>query len=190
MSDMHALKPGFCIGIDLGIAKSIAATAENDGEVELLPNRDGESWTPSVVSFSGKKQGSESGEYLVGTEAILNSGRDPGNTIHSIKRLIGVSFRDAALQESHARLKFEILEDQTRGDVLAVSIGGRLLTPEEITAQIIRRIKNDAEIRLGGPVTRAVITVPAYFTARQSSATRHAGLLAGLCVSAILAARG
>jgi molecular chaperone DnaK len=184
MADMPVPRKGSSIGIDLGTTNSLAAMVGNSGTADILPNRAGEAWTPSVISPRRSKQ--EAGNYLVGTEALHNFGRDPRSTIRSIKRLMGLTFNDPTVRVAREQITYEILEDPSRANALVVRIGGSLLTPEEVSAKILERIKTDAEERLNSPVTHAVITVPAYFKEPQRAATWNAGLLAGLSVTAIL----
>lgn len=177
---------GFSVGIDLGTTNSLAARVVGKGAVEIVPNREGEALTPSVVSLPPKVAKAEPGKYLVGKQAVNNARRDPRNTIRSIKRFMGLAFSDPKVQVAKTHVTYEVLEDPGREGALVVRMGESLMTPEEVSAQVLHRIKRDCESRLGGPVTHAVITVPAYFLEPQRKATRQAGIVAGLNVKAIL----
>jgi molecular chaperone DnaK len=186
MSEELAVKAGQCIGIDLGTTNSLAAVVAASGGVDVLPNRDQDTITPSVVSLPPKGGKAEAGKYLVGKQAANNARRDPRNTIRSIKRFMGLEFSNPKVGVARQHVSYEVAEDTARAGALVVRLGTNLLTPEEVSAEILRRVHKDAEARLSGLVTHAVITVPAYFTEPQRKATRRAGVLAGLNVKAIL----
>lgn len=169
------------IGIDLGTTNSVVAF--KDTAVKIIRNKENEELTRSCV-------GLRKGEILVGTKAYLDIKRDQINTILSIKRLMGGAIKDKMVQDminSHY-YKFGItaLKGGT-DDAVAVVLGGKQFTPEQISSEILKKLKADAEERLGDEVTHAVITVPAYFTEKQKNATRVAAQLAGLKVQKLLA---
>lgn len=171
------------IGIDLGTTNSVVAVVENDVP-RIVPNGENLPLTPSVVSCLKK-----SGEIVVGRPAQNNAGRDPENTIFSIKRLMGRQYGEQRVEEVQRRYGFHLApapapdaDDQG----VRVMLNGKPHTPVEVSAMILRQLKSDAEVALGEPVTHAVITVPAYFEERQRSATVEAGKLAGLTVLEII----
>lgn len=169
------------IGIDLGTTNSVVAF--KDTAVKIIRNKENEELTRSCV-------GLRKGEILVGTKAYLDIKRDQINTILSIKRLMGGAIKDKMVQDminSHY-YKFGITALQGgTDDAVAVVLGGKQFTPEQISSEILKKLKADAEERLGDEVTHAVITVPAYFTEKQKNATRVAAQLAGLKVQKLLA---
>ena len=169
------------IGIDLGTTNSVVAF--KDTAVKIIRNKENEELTRSCV-------GLRKGEILVGTKAYLDIKRDQINTILSIKRLMGGAIKDKMVQDminSHY-YKFGITALQGgTDDAVAVILGGKQFTPEQISSEILKKLKADAEERLGDEVTHAVITVPAYFTEKQKNATRVAAQLAGLKVQKLLA---
>ena len=164
---------GRIVGIDLGTTFSLIATMEG-GEPVIIPNREGERLTPSVVAIDKK------GERLVGLLAKRQAITNPENTIFSIKRLIGRKYRDTEVQNDIKRLPYKIIE-ASNGDAKVV-MGGKEYSPAEISAMILQKLKIDAEAFLGEKVSDAVITVPAYFNDSQRQATKDAGVIAGLNV--------
>jgi molecular chaperone DnaK len=175
------------IGIDLGTTNSVIAIVER-GQPRALTNRENEVLTPSVVSYF-KRRGSETGEFVVGRQAINNAARDPANTVFSIKRLMGRQYGERRVEEVQKRYGYQLApapspdsEDQS----VKVLLNGKPYTPVEISAMILKQIKADAERALGEQVTHAVITVPAYFEERQRYATAEAGKVAGLTVLEII----
>jgi molecular chaperone DnaK len=169
------------IGIDLGTTNSVVAF--KDTAVKIIRNKENEELTRSCV-------GLRKGEILVGTKAYLDIKRDQINTILSIKRLMGGAIKDKMVQDmiSSHYYKFGITALQGgTDDAVAVVLGGKQFTPEQISSEILKKLKADAEERLGDEVTHAVITVPAYFTEKQKNATRVAAQLAGLKVQKLLA---
>ena len=169
------------IGIDLGTTNSCVAIVEATGahgkiEVRIIPNAEGARTTPSVVGFSS------SGERLVGQPAKRQAVTNPQNTIFSIKRFMGRQFSEV---QSESRY---VAYDLTPGanNTVAVKIGDRNYTPQEISAMILQKLKKAAEDYLGEKVTEAVITVPAYFNDAQRQATKDAGRIAGLDVKRIV----
>ena len=165
------------IGIDLGTTNSAVAVMKN-GEIQILENAEGNRTTPSIVALS------KGNERLVGLLAKRQSITNPKNTIFSVKRLIGRKFSDAEVQRDRAWLSYEIRQSATGG--VEVKLGEQWLSPEAISAEILRKLKTDAEARLGEKVEEAIITVPAYFDDSQRQATKNAGEIAGLKVDRIL----
>lgn len=165
------------LGIDLGTSNSVMAYIHK-GEPKIIDNRDSSDLTPSVVGLGRK------GELLVGKTAKARAIMYPDDTIYSIKRFIGRKYSDPFVQEALAKVAYRVTEGQD-GDV-CVHMGGREYTPTEISSLVLRRLKEDAEARVGDAFTRAVITVPAYFGERQVAATREAGKLAGFRVLNII----
>ena len=163
------------LGIDLGTTNSAMAVMEGS-EPEILVNAEGDRTTPSVEGFR------KDGERVVGKAAKNQAVTNPENTVSSIKRFIGRSF-----DETHEEQKTVSYKVQKGKDGRAVvDIDGKDYTPEEISAMVLQKMKTDAEKQLGGPVTQAVITVPAYFNDAQRQATKDAGKIAGLEVLRII----
>jgi len=169
---------GKIIGIDLGTTNSVVAVMEG-GEPVVIPNAEGGRLTPSVVAVNPK-----TGERLVGQVAKRQAITNPENTIFSVKRLMGRKFNDPEVQKARKVLPYKIIE-RPNGDAWVV-MGGKEYSPPEISAMILRKLKEDAEQYLGEPVTEAVITVPAYFNDSQRQATKDAGEIAGLKVLRII----
>uniref|UniRef100_A0A832GNH5 Chaperone protein DnaK n=1 Tax=Caldimicrobium thiodismutans TaxID=1653476 RepID=A0A832GNH5_9BACT len=165
------------VGIDLGTTNSCVAIFEG-GEVKVIPNREGARTTPSIVAFQ------ESGEILVGLPAKRQAIINAENTIFGIKRLMGRKFSDPMVQQWIKRVPYKIVE-APNGDA-HVEIRGKRYSPPEISAMILRKIKQDLEEYLGEEVTDVVITVPAYFDDTQRQATKDAGRIAGLNVIRII----
>ncbi|MFH1020390.1 MAG: Hsp70 family protein, partial [Pseudomonadota bacterium] len=168
---------GKIIGIDLGTTNSCVAVMEG-GEPKVIANVEGNRTTPSVVAFSN------SGERLVGQVAKRQAVTNPTRTLHAIKRLIGRKFIDAEVKKSIEISPFKIVNGKD-GDA-AVEVDGKVMTPAEISAMILTKMKQTAEEYLGEEVTEAVITVPAYFNDSQRQATKDAGRIAGLNVQRII----
>ena len=166
------------IGIDLGTTNSAVAYMEG-GEPTIIPNAEGGRITPSVVAFT------KSGERLVGQVAKRQAITNPGNTIYSIKRFMGRRFSDPEVQRSQTLVPYKVAEG-SHGAVDVVLADGKHLSPPEISAMILQKLKADAEAFLGEKVTQAVITVPAYFDDNQRQATQDAGKVAGLEVLRII----
>jgi molecular chaperone DnaK len=185
MSD-NSRAEGLRVGIDLGTTNSLVAVVTPNGTVEILPSRDQERHTPSVVSLPKKVDPAHPDRYLVGRQAVHNARLAPANTIRSIKRFMGRRYDEPQIKIACEHVVYKTQADPGGSGSTVVKLGEKLLTPEEISALILRRLREDAESRLGGPVARAVITVPAYFMETQRVATRRAGELAGLQVMAIL----
>jgi molecular chaperone DnaK len=163
------------IGIDLGTTNSVVAVMEG-GKPNVIANAEGGRLTPSVVAITDK------GERLVGQVAKRQAITNPENTVYSIKRFMGRKF--AEVQQEIRMVPFRV-EPTDNGDVRAV-VQGKQLSPPEISAMVLRKLKEAAEAHLGEPVTRAVITVPAYFNDAQRQATKDAGQIAGLEVARIV----
>lgn len=164
------------LGIDLGTTNSAMAVMEG-GSPRVLENKEGARTTPSVVATS------KSGERLVGLLAKRQAVTNPENTVYSIKRLIGRRANDPEVLRDEKLLPYKIVK---AGDGVKVLMGGKEHTPQEISAMILGKLKADAEEKLGEKVTRAVITVPAYFDDSQRQATKVAGEIAGLTVERII----
>ncbi len=167
---------GKIIGIDLGTTNSAFAYMVA-GKPEVITNAEGNRTTPSVVAINKK------GERLVGQVAQRQRVTNAENTIYGVKRLIGRKFSDAEVQKDHDIMPYKIVK---KGDGVAVTMGDKDYTPEEVSAMILSKIKADAEAFLGEKVTEAVITVPAYFDDSQRQATKDAGKIAGLEVKRII----
>ncbi len=167
---------GKVIGIDLGTTNSAMAVYEGN-EAKIIANKEGKNTTPSVVAFTDK------GEILVGESAKRQAVTNPEKTIYSIKRIMGLMFNEDKAKEAEKRLPYKIVD---RNGACAIEISGKVYTPQEISAKILMKLKEDAESYLGESVTEAVITVPAYFNDSQRKATKEAGTIAGLNVLRII----
>jgi molecular chaperone DnaK len=166
------------IGIDLGTTNSAMAVMQA-GEPEIIENKEGRRTTPSVVAVNPK-----TGERFVGELARRQAITNPENTVYSVKRFIGRRFDDPSVQEDVSRISFKLTAGSS-GDT-AVVFNDKPQSPPEIAAMILRKLKEDAETKLGESVDRAVITVPAYFDDSQREATKIAGEIAGLEVLRII----
>ena len=164
------------IGIDLGTTNSCVSVYER-GESKVIPNKEGKNTTPSVVAFTDK------GEILVGDSAKRQAVTNPEKTIYSIKRIMGLMSNEKNAQEAKARLPYHVVD---RNGACAIEIAGKVYTPQEISAKVLMKLKEDAESYLGETVVDAVITVPAYFNDSQRKATKEAGTIAGLNVLRII----
>jgi molecular chaperone DnaK len=163
------------IGIDLGTTNSVVAVMEG-GEPKVITNREGSRLTSSVVAYL------ESGERLVGAPAKRQAVTNPRNTIYSIKRFMGRRHSEVGSEEKIVPYKVVGASDE----LVRVEVQGKLVSPPEVSAMILRELKDAAEDYLGGEVTEAVITVPAYFNDSQRQATKEAGKIAGLTVRRIV----
>src|SRR4051812_23575006 len=163
------------IGIDLGTTNSVVAVMEG-GQPAVIPNQEGGRTTPSVVGFT------KNGERLVGQVAKRQSVTNPENTVYSIKRFMGRRFDEVS--EEMKLVPYKVVKSET-GDA-RVDIQGKKYTPPEISAMILNKLKEAAEAYLGEKVTKAVITVPAYFNDSQRQANKDAGQIAGLEVMRII----
>lgn len=165
------------IGIDLGTTNSCLSIFEN-GKPKIIENAQGARTTPSVVAFTNN------GEILVGDVAKRQAVTNPKNTLFAIKRLIGRKFKDPEVQKELKTSPFEIIE-HANGDAW-VKVNGKAMSPQQISAEVLKALKKNAEDYLGKTVTHAIITVPAYFNDGQRQATKDAGKLAGLEVDRII----
>ncbi len=165
------------IGIDLGTTNSAVAIMEA-GNPKILENAEGARTTPSIVAVS------KTGERLVGLLAKRQAVTNPKNTVFGIKRFIGHTFDDEAVQKDKGIVPFEISKSGTGG--VRVKISDKDYSPEEVSAMILSKMKADAEAKTGEKVTQAIITVPAYFNDAQRQATKDAGAIAGLEVLRII----
>ena len=165
------------IGIDLGTTNCAVAVMEA-GNPKIIENIEGSRTTPSIVAIS------KTGERLVGLLARRQSVTNPKNTVFGIKRFIGHNFDEEAVQKDKKTVPFEISASNTGG--VQVKMNEKDYRPEEISAMILSKLKNDAETKLGEKVTEAIITVPAYFNDAQRKATKDAGQIAGLDVKRII----
>ncbi len=164
------------IGIDLGTTNSAMAVYEN-AEAKIILNKEGKNTTPSVVAFTDK------GEVLVGDPAKRQMVTNPEKTVYSVKRIMGLMCNEEKAKEAKERLPYHVTD---KNGACAIEIDGKIYTPQEISAKILMKLKEDAEAYLGAPVTDAVITVPAYFNDAQRKATKEAGTIAGLNVLRII----
>ena len=168
---------GKIIGIDLGTTNSCVSVMEGNEPV-VIPNSEGRRTTPSIVAFlDGGK-----GERKVGDPAKRQAVTNPKNTIASIKRFMGRQFSE--VQNESKYVAYELTPGSN--NTVAVRIGDRNYTPQEISAMVLQKMKQTAEDYLGTTVTEAVITVPAYFNDAQRQATKEAGAIAGLDVKRII----
>ncbi|MDD5739015.1 MAG: molecular chaperone DnaK [Candidatus Pacebacteria bacterium] len=165
------------LGIDLGTTNSAMAIVEA-GEPKIIENKEGARTTPSVVSVS------KSGERLVGVIAKRQAITNPQNTIFSVKRLIGRNFSDEEVKKDKSLLPYEIKERQDGG--VEVKIGDKWYSPQEISAMILAKLRQDAQDKTGENITDAIITCPAYFDDSQRKATKVAGEIAGLNVLRVI----
>ena len=167
------------LGIDLGTTNSCMAIMEA-GEPVVLENSEGARTTPSVVAFT------KSGERLVGQAAKRQAVTNSQNTVFSAKRLIGRKFSELTADDK--RVPYKIVEAGNGDAHIEVKVGGetKVYSPQEISAMILGKLKRDAEAKLGETITRAVITVPAYFNDSQRNATKAAGEIAGFKVERII----
>ena len=165
------------IGIDLGTTNSCVAISEN-GQTKVIENAEGARTTPSVIAYL------DGGEILVGAPAKRQAVTNAKNTIYAAKRLIGHKFSDTEVQRDIETMPFEIIKADN-GDAW-VKAQGKELSPPQISAEVLRKMKEAAEAYLGEKVTEAVVTVPAYFNDSQRQATKDAGRIAGLDVKRII----
>jgi molecular chaperone DnaK len=164
------------IGIDLGTTNSCVAVYEG-GEAKIIPNAEGKNTTPSVVAFTDK------GEVLVGDPAKRQAITNPERTISSVKRIMGLMMNEENAKIAQEKVTYKIVD---KDGMAAVDVAGKIYTPQEISAKILAKLKEDSEAYLGEKVTDAVITVPAYFNDSQRKATKDAGTIAGLNVLRII----
>ena len=166
------------LGIDLGTTNSCMVVIEA-GEPRVLENSEGARTTPSVVGINPKN-----GERYVGLTAKRQAVTNPENTVFSVKRFMGRRFDEPIIQESIKMVPFEVGK-HSNGDI-RVNMGGKSYAPPEISAMVLQKLKQDAEVKIGEKITQAVITVPAYFDDSQRNATKDAGRIAGLEVLRII----
>jgi len=164
------------LGIDLGTTNCAMSIMEG-GQPKILENAEGSRTTPSVVAIS------KNGERLVGQTAKRQSVTNPENTVYAVKRLIGRHFNDNEVQRDINTVPYKIVKS---GEGVAVHMGDKDYSPQEVSAMILSKLKADAEARIGEKITEAVITVPAYFNDSQRQATKDAGKIAGLDVKRII----
>jgi len=168
---------GKIIGIDLGTTNSCVVVMEG-GQIKVIENSEGSRTTPSVVAYQ------EDGEILVGAPAKRQAVTNPKNTIYAVKRLIGRKFAEQEVQKDISLMPYEIVKADN-GDAW-VQVRDKKLAAQQISAEVLRKMKKTAEDYLGEEVTEAVITVPAYFNDAQRQATKDAGRIAGLDVKRII----
>jgi len=165
------------LGIDLGTTNSAFAIMEG-GEPAILENSEGNRTTPSIVAIS------KQGERIVGQAAKRQAVTNPTNTVFGVKRYVGHMFDDSSVQKDKETVPYEMKKGEKGG--VAITLDGKDYSPEEVSAMIIQKIKNDAEAKIGEKITEAIITVPAYFNDAQRQATKDAGKIAGLDVKRII----
>jgi molecular chaperone DnaK len=168
---------GKIIGIDLGTTNSCVAVMDG-GETKVIENAEGDRTTPSIIAYSGE------GETLVGQPAKRQAVTNPSNTLFAIKRLIGRQYKDDVVQKDIKMVPYKIIEAEN-GDAW-VQVNGEKMSPPQISAQILMKMKKTAEDYLGEEIKEAVVTVPAYFNDSQRQATKDAGKIAGLDVKRII----
>src|SRR6266704_1280421 len=161
------------VGIDLGTTNSLVAYMQGETPA-VIPGEDGLNLVPSVVALD------ENNQIIVGNPARKYLIETPERAVYSVKRLMGRGLED--IQEELKFFPFRLADDIQPGEVLRIKVGERTYTPPEISAYVLRQLKRNAERFFGGPVTKAVITVPAYFNDAQRQATKDAGRIAGLDV--------
>ena len=169
---------GKIIGIDLGTTNSCVAVMEG-GKARVIENAEGDRTTPSIVAYT------KDGEVLVGASAKRQAVTNPKNTFYAVKRLIGRKFTDAEVQKDIAHVPYGIV-GHDNGDAWVQTADGNKMAPQQISAEVLAKMKKTAEAFLGEAVTEAVITVPAYFNDSQRQATKDAGRIAGLEVKRII----
>jgi heat shock protein 1/8 len=173
---------GPCIGIDLGTTYSCVAVWRN-GRAEVCPNEQGHRITPSYVAWT------RDGQRLIGDAAKNQASSNPANTVFDVKRLIGRKFSDPTVKADAKLFPFRCVSapgDKPAVEVEVAAGQRKRFSPEEVSAMLLRKLKESAESYLGEPVTHAVVTVPAYFNDAQRQATKDAGAIAGLTVDRVL----
>ncbi|MGY4516167.1 molecular chaperone DnaK [Lysobacter sp. HA18] len=169
---------GKIIGIDLGTTNSCVAVMEG-GKAKVIENAEGDRTTPSVIAYT------KDGEILAGASAKRQAVTNPKNTFYAVKRLIGRKFTDAEVQKDIGLVPYKISQHEN-GDAWVETADGRKMAAQQISAEVLAKMKKTAEAYLGEAVTEAVITVPAYFNDSQRQATKDAGRIAGLDVKRII----
>src|SRR2546429_799191 len=167
------------IGIDLGTTTSVVAAVQS-GTPVVISNRSGYRLTPSVVAVA------KNGKRLVGALARRQAVTNAERTVVSVKRLMGRKWSSRSTQDALARLPYTVVPHEKERDDLLIQLGEKAYSPPEISAMVLAELRLDAEAFLGQPVTKAVITVPAYFNDSQRNATKDAGRIAGLDVIRII----
>ena len=175
---MERLSPDTIIGIDLGTTNSCAAVAHGDGQVKLVPYKGGDTTIPSIYAIDDK------GNELIGHEAKRQWQLNPKNTLYATKRLIGRAAKDDVVDTVQRSVQYRV--HAGRENDVAVDCHGRTFPIHEISSKILAKIRDVASDHLGFRVTRAVVTVPAYFTDRQRQAVKEAGRLVDLEVVRII----
>src|SRR6202051_623267 len=170
-SQNHKMASDRIVGIDLGTTNSLVAFMQGESPV-VIPGDDGLNLVPSVVALD------ENNQPVIGNAARKYLTETPERAVYSIKRLMGRGIDD--IQQELKFFPFRLAEDLQAGEVLRIKLGEKTFTPPEISALILRQLKRNAERFFGAPVTKAVITVPAYFNDAQRQATKEAGRIAGL----------
>jgi heat shock protein 1/8 len=170
-----------CIGIDLGTTYSCVAYYESEGKVHIIVNENGNRITPSYVAFQGS-------DRHIGDAAKKNSGQNSKNTVYDVKRLMGNKFSDPNIQADLKHLSYTVVGDENDKPMIEVDYMNetKRFHPEQISSMILEKLKNLASAHIGHEVTKAVITVPAYFSDAQRQATKDAGQIAGLDVIRII----
>ncbi len=167
------MNKNIAIGIDLGTTYSCVGAWVN-GRVEIFENDQGNRTTPSYVAFTDQ-------EILVGDAAKNQASRNPENTVYDAKRLIGRSFEEKEVQKDIKCWPFKVVKNSEKCKIkVTQNKEDKFFYPEEISAQVLKKMKKIAEAKLGQEVTQAVITVPAYFNDQQRTATKDAAVIAGL----------
>ncbi|GHA73347.1 molecular chaperone DnaK [Cognatilysobacter bugurensis] len=169
---------GKIIGIDLGTTNSCVAVMEG-GKAKVIENAEGDRTTPSIIAYT------KDGEVLAGASAKRQAVTNPKNTFYAVKRLVGRKFSDAEVQKDIGLVPYSITQHDN-GDAWVATADGRKMAPQQISAEVLSKMKKTAEAYLGEAVTEAVITVPAYFNDSQRQATKDAGKIAGLDVKRII----
>jgi len=175
---VRAADAGDIIGIDLGTTNSCVSVMEGKN-ARVIENAEGARTTPSIIAFS------KDGERLVGMAARRQAVTNPTNTFYAVKRLIGRSFDDPLVKEIQKLVPYKLVKADTSDDVWVES-QGKKYSPSQIGSMVLVKMKETAEAFLGRPVSKAVITVPAYFNDKQRQATKDAGRIAGLEVMRII----
>lgn len=170
---------GPCIGIDLGTTYSCVGVWRN-GRVDICPNEQGNRITPSYVAYQ------KGGTRLVGDAAKNQASQNPENTVFDVKRLIGRNFKDQTVQTDKSLFPFQVVSSNKGKPNIKISNSDKQFSPEEISAIILRKMKEIAETFLGEEVNHAVVTVPAYFNDAQRQATKDAGTIAGLKIERVI----
>lgn len=178
LTQLSPLSQDLVVGIDLGTTNSLIAIADLEGKPQIISDTRGKTMVPSIIHFF------EDNNFIVGTEAKIWMGQDPKATLYSIKRLMGKSFKD--VQSIQNTFGYTFLENYEDEGLVRVNVNNKFYTPVELSSYILKTLVTQAEEALNRKISRAVITVPAYFNDAQRQATRDAGKLAGLDVLRIV----